>query len=123
MQAVHMNPAEAVQAHLDLEASQSIGMHFGTFRLTTEGIDEPVLALAEAVAQQRLRPHDSGLWASANRSECAVGGSRLRSEPAERHTAAPIGAPGGRLASWSGAMKTFTPLHFELSQHSSSAAV
>jgi L-ascorbate metabolism protein UlaG (beta-lactamase superfamily) len=48
MQPIHMNPAEAVQAHLDLEASQSVGTHFGTFRLTTEGIDEPVRALADA---------------------------------------------------------------------------
>jgi L-ascorbate metabolism protein UlaG (beta-lactamase superfamily) len=48
MQALHMNPAEAVQAHLDLEASESIGMHFGTFQLTTEGIDEPLRALEEA---------------------------------------------------------------------------
>jgi L-ascorbate metabolism protein UlaG (beta-lactamase superfamily) len=48
MQAVHMNPAEAVQAHLDLEASESVGMHFGTFQLTTEGIDEPALALETA---------------------------------------------------------------------------
>jgi L-ascorbate metabolism protein UlaG (beta-lactamase superfamily) len=48
MQPVHMNPAEAVQVHLDLQASESIGMHFGTFQLTTEGIDEPALALDEA---------------------------------------------------------------------------
>ncbi len=48
MQSVHMNPAEAVQAHLDLAAAQSIGMHFGTFQLTTEGIDEPLRALEEA---------------------------------------------------------------------------
>jgi L-ascorbate metabolism protein UlaG (beta-lactamase superfamily) len=48
MQAVHMNPAEAAQAHLDLEAAQSIGMHFGTFQLTTEGIDDPLQALEEA---------------------------------------------------------------------------
>ena len=48
MQAVHMNPAEAVQAHLDLEASESVGMHFGTFQLTTEGIDEPLRALEQA---------------------------------------------------------------------------
>jgi L-ascorbate metabolism protein UlaG (beta-lactamase superfamily) len=47
MQPVHMNPAEAVQAHLDLEASESVGMHFGTFQLTTEGIDEPLRALEE----------------------------------------------------------------------------
>ncbi len=48
MRAVHMNPAEAVQAHLDLEASESIGMHFGTFQMATEGIDEPLRALEEA---------------------------------------------------------------------------
>ena len=48
MRSVHMNPAEAVQAHLDLQARESIGMHFGTFQLTTEGIDEPLRALAEA---------------------------------------------------------------------------
>ncbi len=48
MQSVHMNPAEAVQAHLDLGAGESIGMHFGTFQMTTEGIDEPVRALEEA---------------------------------------------------------------------------
>jgi L-ascorbate metabolism protein UlaG (beta-lactamase superfamily) len=45
MQPVHMNPAEAVQAHLDLEASESVGMHFGTFPMTIEGIDEPLHAL------------------------------------------------------------------------------
>jgi len=45
MQAVHMDPAEAVRAHLDLDARQSIGMHFGTFRLTAEGIDDPLQAL------------------------------------------------------------------------------
>jgi L-ascorbate metabolism protein UlaG (beta-lactamase superfamily) len=48
MQSVHMNPLEAVRAHLDLEAPESIGMHFGTFQLTSESIDEPVRALAEA---------------------------------------------------------------------------
>jgi L-ascorbate metabolism protein UlaG (beta-lactamase superfamily) len=56
MQPVHMNPAEAVQAHLDLEASGSIGMHFGTFRLTTEGIDEPLRALEEARRARSIPP-------------------------------------------------------------------
>ena len=54
MQAVHMNPAEAVQAHLDLEASESVGMHFGTFQLTTEGIDEPLRALEEACRARNI---------------------------------------------------------------------
>ena len=48
MQVVHMNPTEAVQAHLDLDATTSIGMHYGTFQLTTEAIDEPLRALDEA---------------------------------------------------------------------------
>ena len=48
MQAVHVNPAEAVAAHVELQAAQSIAMHFGTFQLTTEGIDEPAKALDEA---------------------------------------------------------------------------
>ena len=46
MAPVHMNPAEAAQAHRDLGAKQSIGMHFGTFQLTDEPIDAPPLALA-----------------------------------------------------------------------------
>jgi L-ascorbate metabolism protein UlaG (beta-lactamase superfamily) len=48
MAPVHMNPAEAVQAHHDLGARQSVGMHFGTFQLTDEAIDAPVRALAGA---------------------------------------------------------------------------
>jgi len=51
-----MNPAEAVQAHLDLEASESVGMHFGTFQLTTEGIDEPVRALEQARLAKQVEP-------------------------------------------------------------------
>jgi L-ascorbate metabolism protein UlaG (beta-lactamase superfamily) len=56
MQAVHMNPAEAVQAHQDLEASISIGMHFGTFQMTTEGIDEPLRALEDARRSKNIPP-------------------------------------------------------------------
>jgi L-ascorbate metabolism protein UlaG (beta-lactamase superfamily) len=60
MRGVHMNPEEAVQAHLDLEAAESIGMHYGTFQLTAEGIDEPLRALdaarqAHEVAASRFR--------------------------------------------------------------------
>jgi len=56
MHAVHMNPAEAVQAHLDLGAPPSIGMHFGTFQLTTEGIDEPVQRLSDACQARNIPP-------------------------------------------------------------------
>jgi L-ascorbate metabolism protein UlaG (beta-lactamase superfamily) len=52
MKDVHMNPAEAVQAHLDLGARQSIAMHFGRFQLTPEGIDEPIRELTKALQLQ-----------------------------------------------------------------------
>lgn len=58
MQSIHMNPPEAVQAHLDLHAKASVAMHFGTFQLTPEGIDEPVQALAEARARLGIASHD-----------------------------------------------------------------
>jgi len=58
MQAVHMNPAESVQAHLDLQPSMSVGMHFATFQLTTEGIDEPLRAL-EAARREKNVPADT----------------------------------------------------------------
>ena len=56
MQSVHMNPEEAVQAHIDLEARESIGMHFGTFRLTAEAIDEPLRALAASLDAHHTPP-------------------------------------------------------------------
>ena len=48
MSPIHMNPAEAVQAHLDLEARTSIAMHYGTFRLAAESYDDPIIKLGEA---------------------------------------------------------------------------
>ena len=56
MQSVHMNPAEAVAAHLALGAPETIGMHFGTFQLTTEGIDEPLRALEDACRARGVEP-------------------------------------------------------------------
>jgi L-ascorbate metabolism protein UlaG (beta-lactamase superfamily) len=73
MQGIHMNPAEAVQAHLDLEARQSLGMHFGTFQLTPEAIADPLTAL-EAARQARGVP--------AARFRTLDGGESLRLEPA-----------------------------------------
>ena len=46
---VHVDPAQAVQAHRDLGARQSLAMHFGTFQLTDEGIDAPVAELRDAL--------------------------------------------------------------------------
>jgi L-ascorbate metabolism protein UlaG (beta-lactamase superfamily) len=56
MAPMHMNPAEAVEAHLALEARRSVGMHFGTFQLTDEPIDAPQEALVEARAAMGVTP-------------------------------------------------------------------
>jgi L-ascorbate metabolism protein UlaG (beta-lactamase superfamily) len=54
MQAQHINPEEAVLAHLDLCSRRSIGMHFGTFALANEGIAHPVRDLKIALAKHQI---------------------------------------------------------------------
>jgi L-ascorbate metabolism protein UlaG (beta-lactamase superfamily) len=49
MQDQHMNPADAVKALADCGAAQALAHHHGTFQLTDEAIDAPVIALAEAL--------------------------------------------------------------------------
>jgi L-ascorbate metabolism protein UlaG (beta-lactamase superfamily) len=49
MREQHMNPAEAVQALLDCGAETALASHHGTFQLTDEAIDAPVLALTDAL--------------------------------------------------------------------------
>jgi L-ascorbate metabolism protein UlaG (beta-lactamase superfamily) len=61
MSPVHMDPAEAVQAHIDVGARQSIGMHFGAFQLTDEDISEPAQLLERARAQAGLAPEQFGV--------------------------------------------------------------
>jgi L-ascorbate metabolism protein UlaG (beta-lactamase superfamily) len=56
MSAHHLNPDEAVRAHLDLRSRLSIAMHFGCFRLTDEGIDEPVRQMARALEHHAVSP-------------------------------------------------------------------
>jgi L-ascorbate metabolism protein UlaG (beta-lactamase superfamily) len=51
MESVHMNPDEAVRAHLALGSGHSLGMHHATFCLTDEGIDAPARELE--LAKQR----------------------------------------------------------------------
>jgi len=49
-----MDPEEAVQAHLDLGSALSIGMHYGTFKLSDEEIDDPIKDLKIALKEHHL---------------------------------------------------------------------
>ncbi len=55
MSFAHLDPKQAVQAHRDLHSRQSIGIHFGTFQLTSESIDEPITLLAKESAAAGLK--------------------------------------------------------------------
>ena len=58
MREQHANPEEAVQIHLDLGAKRSVGMHWGTFSLTDEPMDQPPIDLMEARVKQNLDEAD-----------------------------------------------------------------
>ncbi|HEY4065883.1 MAG TPA: MBL fold metallo-hydrolase [Burkholderiaceae bacterium] len=58
MQSEHVNAAEAVNIHQDLGAKRSLGVHWGTFQLTDEALDEPPRALERAAAAAGLTPDD-----------------------------------------------------------------
>lgn len=51
---VHMGPDEALKAFCDLRARVMVPMHYGTFRLAFEDMDEPPRWLMELARQQRL---------------------------------------------------------------------
>lgn len=53
----HVNPAEAVQIALDLQVTRSFGMHWGTFVLTDEPIEEPRTMLVQALKERKLAPN------------------------------------------------------------------
>jgi L-ascorbate metabolism protein UlaG (beta-lactamase superfamily) len=48
MYRMHMNPEEAVRAHLDLHSQNSIGVHFGLIDNAGESYDAPVNDLVAA---------------------------------------------------------------------------
>lgn len=58
MQGQHINPAEAVQMHRELGIRRSIAIHWGTFELADDALDEPPVHLREALEQAGLSEQD-----------------------------------------------------------------
>ena len=54
MSPIHISPDEAVQVHLDVNAKQSIAMHFGTFLLADDGMFTPVNDLKKALDKYQI---------------------------------------------------------------------
>jgi L-ascorbate metabolism protein UlaG (beta-lactamase superfamily) len=50
----HISPEEAVQVHLDLRSEKSVAIHWGTFILTDEPVDEPPKRLSRAKKEKGL---------------------------------------------------------------------
>lgn len=56
MRTQHVDPAEAVRIHQDLGAHLSLGVHWGTFEMTDEPLDEPPKKLAMALKEAAIDP-------------------------------------------------------------------
>ena len=68
MKPQHMHPAESVQAMLELGAARMLAMHWGTFDLSDEPIDEGTRALRPAldsaglaIERAHVLPHGGSL--------------------------------------------------------------
>jgi L-ascorbate metabolism protein UlaG (beta-lactamase superfamily) len=56
MKAQHQNPEEAVAGMQLAKASYAVGHHWGTVKLTDEGIEEPLAALGNALTAAKIKP-------------------------------------------------------------------
>lgn len=54
MEPQHVDPAQAVKIHQDVKSNHSIGVHWGTFKLTNEHYLEPKTLLAEELKKANL---------------------------------------------------------------------
>lgn len=52
MSPIHISPTEAIQVHRDVQSRRSIAMHFGTFPLGDDGMNEPVDKLKKALKKE-----------------------------------------------------------------------
>lgn len=58
MKNAHANPADAVQIHQDVRSDKSIGIHWGTFVLTSEEVTQPPIALKAALKEAGIPEED-----------------------------------------------------------------
>lgn len=54
----HVTPEEALQIHLDVGSKKSVAIHWGTFILTDEPLDEPPERLSKEREQNGVAPED-----------------------------------------------------------------
>jgi N-acyl-phosphatidylethanolamine-hydrolysing phospholipase D len=59
MREVHVSPAEAIQAFVELKAQKMLGIHWGTYDLADEDLDQPKkdaisAATARGIGNDRL---------------------------------------------------------------------
>lgn len=54
MSKYHISPEESIRVHQDINAEKSVGIHWGTFILTDEPLDEPPKRLAKAAENAGL---------------------------------------------------------------------
>lgn len=59
----HVNPAESVQIFHDLGCKRALAVHWGTFQLTDEALDEPPRELARVLRSRQMQAEDFAVLA------------------------------------------------------------
>lgn len=54
MSPIHVSPEEAVRIHKDINSETSIAMHFGTFPLADDGMEDPINDLTAALVEHKV---------------------------------------------------------------------
>ncbi|MGH8371572.1 MAG: MBL fold metallo-hydrolase [Gammaproteobacteria bacterium] len=60
MRGQHVNPEEAVRLHRELGITQSLAIHWGTFELADDSLDDPLHALKQSLLEQEV--NSSAFW-------------------------------------------------------------
>lgn len=58
MSTVHLAPQDSVLVHRDVKSKRSYGIHWGSFRLTPEDVNEPPKLLIEEAKRQGIDPNE-----------------------------------------------------------------